>query len=76
MDNDLVSQLKRANHRGLAPPQNWTHRAINEIERLAARIDFIETRFRHIHVNNGSDDTCKECGLDLRDAIHTRITTD
>jgi hypothetical protein len=27
---------------------------------------------RHIHVNNGLDDNCKECGKDLRDEIHLR----
>ena len=28
---------------------------------------------RHIHVNNGENDACKECGKDLRDEIHFRI---
>lgn len=26
--------------------------------------------FRHRHVNNGKDDSCKQCGLDLRDLMH------
>lgn len=26
--------------------------------------------FRHIHVNNGTDDACARCGLDLRNRIH------
>lgn len=28
---------------------------------------------RHRHVNNGSDDACKDCGKDLRDEIHFRV---
>ncbi len=27
---------------------------------------------RHVHVNNGVNDACKECGKDLRDEIHLR----
>ncbi len=31
----------------------------------------IET-FKHMHINNGhnNDDSCKQCGLDLRNPIH------
>lgn len=29
-------------------------------------------RFRHVHSSNGVDDTCKECGFDLRNPIHSR----
>lgn len=29
---------------------------------------------QHTHVNNGVDDACKQCGKDLRDEIHNRIT--
>lgn len=28
--------------------------------------------FNHTHVSNGEDDTCNECGLDLRNPIHRR----
>ncbi len=28
---------------------------------------------RHFHVNNSENDTCKECGKDLRDEIHFRV---
>ena len=41
-------------------------------EESAARIRQLETAFRHNHVSNGVDDTCKQCGLDLRDPIHIR----
>ena len=44
---------------------------------LVQRNEFIENRFRHIHVNNqDGTDICKECGIDLRDPIHVRITND
>lgn len=41
---------------------------------LIKRINQLEAKFRHIHVNSGinEDDSCKECGLDLRDKIHYR----
>lgn len=29
--------------------------------------------FRHPHVNNGEDDACRQCGLDLRNPIHCRV---
>ena len=28
--------------------------------------------FKHTHENNGLDDACAACGLDLRNAIHRR----
>ena len=37
------------------------------------RIEALEAHFRHYHVNNGMGDACEQCGLDLRDAIHTRV---
>lgn len=41
---------------------------------MAHRLDLgrIRRAFKHTHLNNGKDDTCKDCGLDLRDSIHTR----
>lgn len=27
---------------------------------------------RHYHVNNGKDDACAQCGLDLRNGVHLR----
>ena len=32
----------------------------------------VKQQARHMHVNNGVDDACKECGKDLRDEIHLR----
>lgn len=34
--------------------------------------DPIRQEAKHIHVNNGVNDNCKECGRDLRDEIHMR----
>ena len=31
--------------------------------------------FRHIHVNNGVDDACRQCGLDLRNPVHMRANS-
>ena len=44
-----------------------------EPEALQQRIIVLENTFRHNHVNNGQDDTCRACGLDLRDPVHVRI---
>ena len=38
------------------------------------RISELEKVFRHTHVKRERDDICAQCGLDLRDTIHTRIT--
>lgn len=47
-----------------------------EIIKLELRVAALESTFRHYHVNNGNgDDACRQCGLDLRDAVHTRITS-
>lgn len=32
-------------------------------------------RAKHIHVNNGTNDACNDCGMDLRDEIHVRMAT-
>lgn len=46
-----------------------------EIITLELRVAELESTFRHYHVNNGTDgDVCRQCGLDLRDPIHTRMT--
>ena len=51
-----------------------TTATFQEIIKLELRVAELESRFRHIHVNNGNqyDDSCKQCGLDLRDKIHIR----
>ncbi len=40
---------------------------------FAALTEPIKKQARHTHVNNGTDDACKECGKDLRDEIHLRV---
>lgn len=42
----------------------------SEIVKLDARIIALEARFRHRHIHNGVDDSCKSCRFDLRDPIH------
>ncbi len=37
MDN-IVDDLKKANMKGMVPPQNWTHRAIRKIEDLEGQL--------------------------------------
>jgi len=44
----------------------------SEIERLNGELTKIRNAFMHVHENNESDDTCKKCGLDLRNPIHER----
>ena len=50
----------------------WNEATNDSTAKLKERIDFLETRFRHYHVNNRENDACKQCGLDLRDKIHCR----
>lgn len=42
------------------------------IELLKAEIEILIDAFSHIHVNNGKDDNCKKCGLDLWHKVHVR----
>lgn len=37
--NAILDDLRRADSRGVAPPQNWTARAADEIDRLMKVID-------------------------------------
>ena len=38
MNEDIVKDLEEANIKGLCPPQNWTHRAIETISSLRAEL--------------------------------------
>lgn len=44
--NDILSELRDADARGVAPPQNWTTRAADEIERLSIGYRRYETARR------------------------------
>ncbi len=46
------------------------------VESIIQERNQLLSTFRHTHVNNGTDDTCKKCGLDLRHPIHERIVGD
>lgn len=37
--------------------------------------DLLVETFKHTHINNGKNDLCKYCDLDLRHEIHTRLNT-
>jgi len=74
MDRSLDSGLCFDCKSATTPEQNQA--TWQEIIKLELRVAELEHRFRHYHVNNGKndryDDSCKQCGLDLRDQIHTR----
>lgn len=46
----------------------WSHAT-----QMEAELDEVLQAFRHRHVNNGENDVCKQCGLDLRHEIHERV---
>lgn len=50
---------------------NETARLEKEREGAVERANTLEDRFRHIHV--GPDDTCAECGFDIRNTIHMNM---
>lgn len=45
-----------------------------ELRAVIREVDTLRRAFAHTHVNNGTDDACAECGLDLRNPVHTRAT--
>jgi len=56
------------------------HDAIVRAERAEAERDALRRDVRqylkafvHYHVNNGTDDACKQCGLDLRNPVHSFV---
>lgn len=49
-------------------------KAVEIIGKLQSELNEVLATFKHRHVNNGENDACKKCGLDLRHEIHERIT--
>ena len=47
--------------------------ANRQIRKMEAENERYLKAFRHYHVNDYDGDSCAECGLDLRDPVHTRI---
>lgn len=68
VSSNLVDELRRANVRGVAPPQNWTHRAIDEIERLTRLLNA-----RPPYYCQNCD--CASCG-NTRPAVETTTPTE
>lgn len=44
----------------------------SELIKLELRVADLERVFRHYHVSQPGTDVCQQCGLDLRDEVHTR----
>lgn len=44
------------------------------IEANKKEIAMLIKAFKHFHENNGIDDSCRECGLDLRNPVHLSST--
>lgn len=47
-------------------------RELNSRKDMERDLNLMLATFRHIHVNNGQDDSCRQCGLDLRHPVHAR----
>jgi len=59
-------------------PGCWRERghhncAVAEIERVMLVNAQLTEKFRHIHIDNGVDDSCAKCGLDIRNEVHQRV---
>ena len=57
-------------HHGMG---NHYYNLAKQRDALLAEVERLRNIFKHYHVNNGVDDACKQCGLDLRNEIHTRL---
>jgi len=44
-----------------------------ELRGVITEVDSLRKAFEHTHVNNGEDDACAECGLDIRNPVHRRV---
>lgn len=70
---DIIDELKKANEKGLNPPQNWTHRAIDEIEKLSFELLTAKERiaelefFKENHKCKGCLGKAYYCGCGLAD---------
>ncbi|HDY66217.1 MAG TPA: hypothetical protein ENH85_00345 [Candidatus Scalindua sp.] len=68
--------LRKAAQNVFLAAEESAAQAISDMLSIAAdEIDRLRKAFCHIHVNNGIDDSCKECNMDLRDEIHIRGET-
>lgn len=54
--SELTKELRKANREGLCPPQNWTSRAINEIEALERKIDLVKIGYGELQKSSSSYD--------------------
>ena len=43
-----------------------------ELRSCIREVASLRRAFQHMHVSNGVDDACAECGLDLRNQVHAR----
>ncbi len=52
-------------------------KAVDTTQALHTEVDRLRAVFGHIHVSKGESgtDACRECGLDIRDSIHTKDPT-
>jgi seryl-tRNA synthetase len=74
----MIQHINEIKREAKLPEEN--KRLKRKVEKLEVKLQSLETEldqllktFEHTHVNNGEDDACAECGLDLRNRIHKRI---
>ena len=48
------------------------HTLCDELDKAREENRKLLETFSHVHINNGKDDICLKCGLDLRDPVHRR----
>jgi len=65
LKQDLGDYMQAANIEA-----NEVDRLQKVIAQLQAEMDLLLSKSIHYHVNNGVDDTCNQCGFDLRNPIH------
>jgi len=46
---------------------------LRELRRAEKDREILLQVFRHLHANNGQDDSCQKCGLDIRHPIHKSL---
>ena len=73
-DEDQKAADRRA-HVAITALAAYAEAAEKRAEEVEREVERLQRTFKHVHSHIGKeagDDSCAECGLDLRDAVHER----
>jgi len=71
--SDLIEDLKEANRKGLNPPQNWTHRAIEALQAKDKEINRYKNFMSQISGNNLQLNNQLKAAIEIGKQNHAKL---